>query len=244
MGTQSEDPEEFNRSTAEAFAELSTPLVADACVRLKVPLRIAPPGIRPLEPGMKIAGKALPVRHYGSVDIFLEAVRSSNKGDIMVIDNGGKMDEGPVGDLTVLEMRAAGISGAIVWGAHRDGLELDKIGLPLFSYGSYPAGPTVLRARPTEALESALFGEELVTRQDVVFGDSDGVLFVASDRVSYVLESAHSIMETERRQVLAIQEGKTLSEQLRFDEYLKKREQDPSYTFRQHLRSIGGAIEE
>ncbi|MFW9800208.1 MAG: RraA family protein [Candidatus Thorarchaeota archaeon] len=244
MRRQDKDSEEFNRSISKTFAELSTPLVADACVRLKVPLRIAPPGIQPLQHGMKIAGMALPVKHYGSVDIFLEGVRNSKNGDIMVIDNGGRMDEGPVGDLTVLEMRAVGISGAVVWGAHRDGPELEKIGLPLFSYGSYPAGPTVLRARPIDALESALFGEELVTRQDVVFGDSDGVVFVASDRVSYVLDMAQSIGQTERRQVEAIQEGKTLSEQLRFDEYLKKREKDPSYTFRQHLRSIGGAIEE
>ena len=29
----------------ENFAGLSTPLVADACIRSEVPLRIAPPGI-------------------------------------------------------------------------------------------------------------------------------------------------------------------------------------------------------
>jgi 4-hydroxy-4-methyl-2-oxoglutarate aldolase len=28
------------------------------------------------------------------------------------------------------------------------------------------------------------------------------------------------------------------------DDYLAKRAADPNYTFRQHLRSIGGAIEE
>ena len=35
----------------ESFADLSTPLVADACVRCEVPLRAAPPGIRPVVPG-------------------------------------------------------------------------------------------------------------------------------------------------------------------------------------------------
>jgi 4-hydroxy-4-methyl-2-oxoglutarate aldolase len=55
----------------EAFAELSTPLVADACVRLGVPLRAAPAGIGAVLPGQRIAGRALPARHYGSVDIFL-----------------------------------------------------------------------------------------------------------------------------------------------------------------------------
>ncbi len=48
----------------EAFADLSTPLVADACVRSGVPLRAAPPGIGAVVPGHQIAGRALPARHY------------------------------------------------------------------------------------------------------------------------------------------------------------------------------------
>jgi 4-hydroxy-4-methyl-2-oxoglutarate aldolase len=49
----------------EAFADLSTPLVADACVRRDVPLRAAPPGIVAVVPGRRMAGRALPARHYG-----------------------------------------------------------------------------------------------------------------------------------------------------------------------------------
>ena len=55
------------------FADLSTPLVADACIRRKVPLRVAPPGIGAVIPGRQIAGRARPARHYGSVDVFVEA---------------------------------------------------------------------------------------------------------------------------------------------------------------------------
>ena len=50
----------------EAFAGLSTPLVADACVRCGVPLRAAPAGIRAVVAGQRVAGRVLPVRHYGS----------------------------------------------------------------------------------------------------------------------------------------------------------------------------------
>ena len=42
----------------------------------------------------------------------------------------------------------------------------------------------------------------------------------------------------------AVKAGKTLRDQLEFDIYLKKRSADPNYTFRRHLREIGGAIEE
>lgn len=37
------------------FGGLSTPLVADACVRTGVPLRVAPPGIGAVIPGQRIA---------------------------------------------------------------------------------------------------------------------------------------------------------------------------------------------
>jgi 4-hydroxy-4-methyl-2-oxoglutarate aldolase len=53
----------------KTFVDLSTPLVADACVRSDVPLRAAPPGIGAVIPRRRIAGRALPARHYGSVDV-------------------------------------------------------------------------------------------------------------------------------------------------------------------------------
>ena len=39
-------------------------------------------------------------RHHGSVDIFLEALERRQAGDVLVIDNGGRTDEGCVGDLS------------------------------------------------------------------------------------------------------------------------------------------------
>ncbi|HZM21166.1 MAG TPA: hypothetical protein VFC02_05450 [Anaerolineales bacterium] len=52
-------------------------------------------------------GRVLPARHYGSVDIFLETMGNSQPGDILVIDNGGRLDEGCIGDLTTLEAKAS-----------------------------------------------------------------------------------------------------------------------------------------
>jgi hypothetical protein len=97
----------------KTFADLSTPLVADACIRLDVPLRAAPPGITAVIPGHRIAGRALPARHYGSVDVFLEAFAHAERGDVLVVDNGGRTDEACVGDLAVLEAEAAGLAGLV-----------------------------------------------------------------------------------------------------------------------------------
>jgi regulator of RNase E activity RraA len=178
------------------------------------------------------------------VDIFLEAMGTAQLEDILVIDNEGRMDEGCIGDLTTLEAQASRLAGIIVWGCHRDTVELHQIGFPVFSYGAYAAGPQRLNARDPEALISARFGDLTITHGDIVFADADGVLFASAQRVEQILSTAQSIWKKERKQAQEIQTGKKLREQLQFEEYLARRSADESYTFRQHLRAIGGAIEE
>ncbi|GAA1606966.1 demethylmenaquinone methyltransferase [Kribbella sancticallisti] len=223
------------------FENLSTAHVADACLRAGLPVRTV--SLRPVTPG-KVAGRVLPARHVGSVDLFLEAFESAEEGNVLVVDNGGRLDEACVGDLVALEAKAAGVAGLVVWGLHRDTVDIQAIGLPVFSLGAMPTGPLRLDPLPEDALQAATVGEFTVTREDVVLGDEDGVVFIPADRADELLDLAETIHATERRQAELIHSGTSLREQVRFDLYLAERKKRPSLTFREHLRNVGGAIEE
>jgi 4-hydroxy-4-methyl-2-oxoglutarate aldolase len=222
-----------------AFPEWATAPIVDACVRLDIPLRLAPANLRAVIPGTTAAGPVLPVRHHGSVDVFFEAFSTASPGDVLVIDNAGRLDEGCIGDLTVLDGRAAGIGGIVCWGAHRDTTELLQLGVPIFSYGTLPAGPRELRPRPHDALERAAVGSCVVDASDFVFADADGAVFVSKNNLPKVLPAAREIWATEREHSRRAAAGISLREQFRFAEYLERRAKDPSYTLRQHLRQLG-----
>jgi 4-hydroxy-4-methyl-2-oxoglutarate aldolase len=226
----------------ERFDSLTTAHLADGCIRAEVPVRCAA-HLRSVVPGSRLAGRVYPARHAGSVDIFLEAFERAASGDVLVVDNTGRIDEACVGDLIALEAQAAGLSGMVIWGLHRDTADIQAIGLPVFSLGAIPTGPQRLDPRPAHALESARVGDWPVTREDLAFGDEDGVLFVPSVSAAEVLAAAEAIRDTERRQAERIRAGVSLRAQTQFSGYLAEREKRPDLSFRDHLRAVGGAIE-
>lgn len=226
------------------YLDLTTPHVADACLRLGIPVRCAPWPMHALWSGAHLAGRVLPVRHYGSVDLFLEALEGASRGDVLLVDNGGRTDEACVGDQVTLEVAGAGLSGIVIWGLHRDTRELATIRLPVFSLGTFPAGPRRLDEREPGALESARCGDHLVTSDDFALGDDDGVLFVPLARAAEVVGVAASIRDKERSQAARMHMGTSFRQQCRFSEYLASRSDHPALTFRQHLRSLEAAAEE
>lgn len=227
----------------QRFAVLTTAHLADACIRAHVPVRCAPAQMRAVVPGSRLAGRALPARHAGSVDIFLEAFAGAARGDVLVVDNGGRLDESCVGDLVVLEAQTAGLDGIVIWGLHRDTVDIRVIGLPVFSLGTIPTGPQRLDVRSQDAPEAAAVGDWMVGRADLVLADDDGVLFVPAASAADIFTFAETIRDTEGHQAALMRGGFSLRSQIKFDTYLAQRAKTPSLTFRDHLRDVGGAIE-
>ncbi len=226
------------------FQGLTTAHVADACLRTKVGVRCAPSELRPLRPSDRVVGRVRPARHYGSVDIFLEALEGASPGEVLVVDNSGRRDEACVGDLIVLEAKQAGLAGMVVWGLHRDTQELIEIVLPVFSLGWCPAGPVRLDPREDGALASARVGSWTVGPDDIAMGDADGVVFLPAAQAEEIAAAARSIRKTERAQAEKMRHGTSLRRQLRFADFLARRATNPAFTLREHLRWIGGAVEE
>ena len=226
---------------------LPTAAVADAIVRHGLAVRLGPRGLARVADGPPIAGRAVPVRHVGSVDVFLEALErigADAAGRILVADNDGRLDEACIGDLMALECASAGIAGIVIWGLHRDTAELRRIGLPVFSLGTCPAGPRREDARPADAFERARLGEIDVTADDVIFADDDGLIVVAAADVERVITTASEIVATELAQADRAREGTSLREQFGFADYLARHATDPTMTFRRHLRERRASIEE
>lgn len=221
----------------------TTPFIADACVQLSLPVRVGPYGLRPNTPAIQVAGPARPARHAGSTDVFLEAIAASQQGDVLVIDNGGRHDEGCIGDLVVGEAFMSGIAGTICWGTHRDTGAILAFGAKVWSLGTCPNGPLELRKRVPTALEAANLGHITVTRDDYVFADDDGVVVVAKADLVRIVETAKDIAAREGAQAVRLMKGELLRQQLDLDTYVAKRHADPEFTFREHLKSFGGAIE-
>jgi regulator of RNase E activity RraA len=230
-----------NDEARTRFLTLTTAHLTDGCIRANVPVRCV--RLISVSAGDHLAGRVLPARHVGSVDVFLEAFETAAAGDVLVVDNAGRLDESCVGDLVALEAKTAGVGGIVIWGLNRDTVDIRTIGLPIFSLGTIPTGPLQLGTRGPNALASATVGDWTVDSSDFVFADEDGVAFVPADRLADVLAASEQIRDTERRQAALIASGTSLRDQVRFADYVTARAANPSLTFREHLAAVGGAIE-
>lgn len=226
---------------------LPTAAVADACLRLGVPLRMGPAKLGALARGALVAGRALPVTHAGSVDVFLDVIDRAvmagiAQGAVLVVDNGGRDDEACVGDLVALEAREAGLAGIVIWGRHRDTAQIIEMTMPLWSLGALPAGPR--RVPPAgRAMRTAWLDGVEVTADDIIVADDDGVLVVAMHEWSRVAESARQIQATELAQAERMRAGESLRDQLDFAGFRARQAHEPDLSLRRYLAERGGAIE-
>ena len=245
MASRGDGPESGHPIAGHPGMELpATAPLFDASLRVDVLVRLSPAVITaPLIADAHIGGPAVVVSHHGSVDVFLRAIDSAQRGDVLVIDNHGRLDQACIGDLVVLEAKKAGLAAIVVWGLHRDTAQLRELGLPIWSMGASSAGPTKAEGKPVLP-ETIPFGTFEVSRGDMVVADADGVMFVRAEDWPTASQAARDIMATEVRQAQQMKQGTSLRDQVDFDAYIAAVDAGENITFRDHLRARKAEIEE
>lgn len=165
-------------------------------------------GLRTLHPGKKLYGRAVtccfaPQRpdvrrvSFGTAaekgwkgDCNQWVIDSLTEGDVVVCDLYDKIFKGTFvgGNLTTAIKARTKTGGAIVWGGVRDVEQMKKIDAQVYFRG---VDPTPIRDCQLVSFNGPCrIGEALCVPGDIVIGNENGVLFVPSNMVDFVIENA------------------------------------------------------
>lgn len=196
--------------------QLSTTNISDALDAFG--LRGATYGILPIWEGCKkivgeavtlrliAAGTAIPKTHLG-----VNAIEAAKRGDIIVIDNSGRLDISCWGGVLATGASLKGVSGVVIDGACRDVDDYVDLGFSVYSRGCVVA---TARGRAIEEStnEMVQFGGVQVHPGDIVIADRSGVAIVAKDRFDEVLKKAWELYQKEENMCADLRNGMTNKE--------------------------------
>ncbi len=199
----------------DRLSQLDTCTVSDALDRFG--LRGAVIGIRPVWPCPKIVGRVVTIRlkpagldrpkqHLGST-----AIDAAQAGDVLVVDNAGRVDVASWGGLLSLAAKTKQIQGVILDGACRDVDEIQEIGLPVYARG---AVPITARGRIMQEFfnQEIQCGTVAVRPADLVIADGSGVVFIPGQKAENVIAEAEVIAQQQQAMANAIRAGRPVVE--------------------------------
>lgn len=194
-------------------------------------------GMRPRSANARMAGVAFTLRvHTADILMVSKALSECPKGNILVIDGHGECNTALWGGLTTEAAFQKGLAGVVVDGAIRDSAEISRSGLPVF------ARAVVANAGGAEYTGEMQIpvqcGGVVVNPGDWLVGDDDGVVAIPASRLEKAMEIAHKILEAEAQIASAIRAGKDMSEILKCDEAIEKKQKE---IFVPQLRAAQGA---
>lgn len=194
------------------LSELSTPTVSDALDRLGIAGQAE--GIYPVDRAFRLAGRAFTVLYQpvdvagGTVGDFVDDVPP---GDVVVLDNSGRLDATVWGDIMTLVAQRRGLGGTVINGICRDSDRALKVGYPLFSRNHWMrTGKDRVQIAGQQV--PVVLGGVRVRPGDVLIGDSDGVVAVPAERESEVLTVAAEIEKAEEAIRQEVERGTPLRE--------------------------------
>lgn len=194
---------------------LDTACLCDA----KKDLRVMDPGIRPLNPGKNLIGKAHTVRCHGDFLMVIKALNEAREDEVLVIE-GGDVRVALAGELFTMEAQRKGLGGIIIDGGLRDTEKIRKLRLPVFARHITPMAGTASKIFQTQA--RIICGGIPVSPGDIVFGDDDGVVVMSDNEMKEIIDTASAIQKKEEKILNGIEQGQSLLELLNFSEHYEK----------------------
>lgn len=187
--------------------------------------------IRPLVPGVTMAGPAFTVDARGDLLPVLTALGEAAAGDVLVVATGAT-EPAVLGEIFTTEAARRGLAGIVVDGHVRDLAGLRRIGLPVHARGTYPAAVPGVGIAPHGG--TVRCGGIEVAPGDLVLGDDDGVVIAAPDRIAAALPRAEEIVRAERAVLAGLRAGRSLHELTNHAEHLAalRRGEDSRLAFR------------
>jgi len=204
-----------NTELKTAFMMVSTPNISDAMHR-----QGALQGIRPIQPGFHMVGRALTVRTIdGDWAKPIEAIDKADKGSVLMVDvNKGRT--AVWGELATWSAKLRGLAGVVIDGAVRDYDDLVKIKFPVFSRyivpnAGEPKGLGEIGAEIT-------CGNQTIRTGDWIIGDDSGVVVVPQEIAQEIANRALDVKEQENRIREEIKQGESLGSVLKLKKWEKK----------------------
>lgn len=211
--------------------DLYTSVVGDIMDKLGYLHQFLPPEIKPLQAGMKIAGRAMPVleadvdgdsfrQDYGHLadktfGLMLEALDDLKTHEVYIC-TGASATYALWGELMATRAMQLGSAGAVVNGFSRDTRGILALNFPVFSYGPY-AQDQAPRGKVVDFRVPVSIGPVRIAPGDIIVGDLDGVCVVPRLIEEEVFCRALEKARGEKQVQLRIQEGMSAKEA--FDKY-------------------------
>lgn len=134
-------------------------------------------GIRAPWRGARLVGRARTVWTRPGDNLAIHQVLPHCRpGDVIVVNGGGDTSRALIGELIAEKAKAKGVVGMIIDGVVRDGVELERIGFPVWSRGLCPAGP--YKSGPGKINVPVAVGGVVALPGDLVVADDDGVIVI------------------------------------------------------------------
>ena len=164
---------------------------------------VLPPEIKPIAPGMKLAGPIWTVA--GSIDrgrtrdetlrAWCTLLARAPAGHVIVCQPNNH-EVALMGELSAQTLAARGVLGFVVDGGSRDTALVIEQGFPVFCSFLTPAD-IVARWAPDRFGEPVTIGKVTIATGDFLLGDRDGVVIIPRALAAEVVEKTEEVVSTE-----------------------------------------------